>query len=41
MGFDGKTLIHPDQLAVANEVFAPSPDDIALAETQVAAFEAA
>jgi len=41
MGFDGKTLIHPDQLAVANEVFAPSPGDIALAETQVAAFEAA
>ena len=24
MGFDGKTLIHPDQLAIANEVFAPS-----------------
>ena len=41
MGFDGKTLIHPDQLAVANEVFAPSADDLALAETQVAAFEEA
>ncbi len=41
MGFDGKTLIHPDQIAVANAVFAPSPDDVALAETQVAAFEAA
>jgi citrate lyase beta subunit len=41
MGFDGKTLIHPDQLAIANEVFAPSADDIALAETQVAAFEEA
>ena len=41
MGFDGKTLIHPDQLAVANQVFAPSPEDIALAEAQVAAFEAA
>ena len=24
MGFDGKTLIHPDQVAVANRVFAPS-----------------
>ena len=23
MGFDGKTLIHPKQVAVANEVFAP------------------
>ena len=31
MGFDGKTLIHPDQIAVANEVFAPSPEDLALA----------
>ncbi|MFO1209877.1 MAG: CoA ester lyase [Amaricoccus sp.] len=39
MGFDGKTLIHPDQLAVANEVFAPSAADVALAEKQVAAFE--
>ena len=41
MGFDGKSLIHPGQLAIANEVFAPSADDIALAEEQVAAFEAA
>ena len=41
MGFDGKTLIHPDQIAIANEVFAPSAADVALAETQVAAFEAA
>lgn len=41
MGFDGKTLIHPDQLAVTNEVFAPSAADVALAEAQVAAFEEA
>ncbi len=41
MGFDGKSLIHPAQLAIANEVFAPSAEDIALAEEQVAAFEAA
>ncbi len=41
MGFDGKTLIHPAQIAVTNEVFAPSPDDLALARTQVAAFEEA
>jgi citrate lyase beta subunit len=41
MGFDGKTLVHPDQIAVANEVFAPSAADLALAEAQVAAFEAA
>jgi citrate lyase beta subunit len=37
-GFDGKTLIHPAQLAIANEVFAPSPEDLALAERHVAAF---
>jgi (3S)-malyl-CoA thioesterase len=41
MGFDGKTLIHPDQLAVANAVFAPSDAEIDLARRQIAAFEAA
>ncbi|MEM8570528.1 MAG: CoA ester lyase [Pseudomonadota bacterium] len=41
MGFDGKTLIHPAQLAIANDVFAPSQDDVALAKEQVSAFEAA
>ena len=41
MGFDGKTLIHPDQIAVANEVFAPSEDEIDLARRQIAAFDAA
>jgi (3S)-malyl-CoA thioesterase len=39
MGFDGKTLIHPDQLATANRVFAPSVADIDLARRQIAAFE--
>jgi citrate lyase beta subunit len=39
MGFDGKTLIHPLQLAVTNEVFAPSQADLALAARQVQAFE--
>lgn len=39
MGFDGKTLIHPQQLAVTNEVFAPSDADLDLAARQVAAFE--
>lgn len=28
LGFDGKTLIHPKTIAKANEVFAPSPDEI-------------
>ena len=41
MGFDGKTLIHPDQLAVANAVFAPSPAALEQARTFVAAYEAA
>jgi citrate lyase beta subunit len=41
MGFDGKTLIHPDQIAVANEVFAPSPEAVELARRQVEAFQAA
>ncbi len=41
MGFDGKTLIHPAQLAVANEVFSPSPEEIELARRQIAAWEKA
>lgn len=39
MGMDGKTLIHPAQLAIANEVFAPSEEETNLAERQIAAFE--
>lgn len=41
MGFDGKTLIHPAQVAIANAVFAPSGDEIALARRQIEAFDAA
>lgn len=41
LGMDGKTLIHPDQVAVANEVFAPTAAEIDLARRQIAAFEAA
>ncbi|MCA8884292.1 MAG: CoA ester lyase [Rhodobacteraceae bacterium] len=41
MGFDGKTLIHPAQVAIANAAFAPTPADVDLAERQIAAFEAA
>ena len=41
MGFDGKTLIHPAQLSVANEVFAPSPQEVDLARRQIAAHAAA
>jgi citrate lyase subunit beta/citryl-CoA lyase len=40
LGFDGKTLIHPDQVATANEVFAPPEAEVAWAKTVIAAFEA-
>lgn len=38
LGFDGKSLIHPAQVPVANRVFAPDEDEVALARRQVAAF---
>jgi citrate lyase subunit beta/citryl-CoA lyase len=38
-GFDGKTLIHPDQIAAANEIFAPSVEEVDNARAIVAAFE--
>ncbi|MEM9250397.1 MAG: CoA ester lyase [Pseudomonadota bacterium] len=41
LGMDGKTLIHPAQLDTANEVFAPSSQDLDLARRQIDAFEAA
>jgi (3S)-malyl-CoA thioesterase len=41
MGFDGKTLIHPAQVAIANAAFAPTGEEIALARRQIDAFDAA
>lgn len=41
LGFDGKSLIHPAQLEIANEVFAPSDAEIALARRQIDAYEEA
>jgi (3S)-malyl-CoA thioesterase len=41
LGFDGKTLIHPAQLDIANTAFAPSDAEIDLATRQIAAFNAA
>ncbi|MGB3147297.1 MAG: CoA ester lyase, partial [Paracoccaceae bacterium] len=38
MGFDGKTLIHPAQIAIANEIFAPSADELEQAHLQIAAY---
>lgn len=39
LGFDGKTLIHPAQLAVTNAAFAPSEAEVDLARRQIKAFE--
>ena len=41
LGFAGKTLIHPNQIAPANEAFAPSADEIAEAKRVVEAYAAA
>ncbi|MGE7370550.1 HpcH/HpaI aldolase/citrate lyase family protein [Neorhizobium sp. NPDC001467] len=38
MGFDGKMLIHPDQVEIANHVFGPSPEAIEEAKAVIAAF---
>ncbi len=39
LGFDGKTLIHPNQIASANRIFAPSDDEVARARAVIAAFD--
>lgn len=41
MGFDGKTLIHPRQIAIANEVFGYASDEVAHAQEVLAAWESA
>jgi len=38
-GFDGKSLIHPDQIGPCNAVFSPSAMEIEAARNMVAAFE--
>jgi len=38
LGFDGKSLIHPAQIAACNAAFAPSDGEVARAEAVVAAF---
>ncbi len=38
MGFDGKTLVHPSQVAPANEVWAPSIGEVEFANRVIAAF---
>ena len=41
MGFDGKTLIHPSQIAFANQIFGPSLEEIDEARQRIRAYEAA
>lgn len=38
MGFDGKTLVHPRTVDIANRVFAPDPEEVANARAVVAAW---
>jgi citrate lyase subunit beta/citryl-CoA lyase len=37
-GFDGKTLIHPSQIAPCNAAFAPPPEEVEAANKIIAAF---
>jgi citrate lyase subunit beta/citryl-CoA lyase len=41
LGYTGKWAIHPNQVPVANKVYSPTPDEIALAERNVAAYRKA
>ncbi|MCE9623011.1 MAG: CoA ester lyase [Actinomycetia bacterium] len=41
MGFDGKTLIHPGQVDICNEVWSPSAEEVEHAWKVIAAFEEA
>ncbi|MGV6813088.1 MAG: HpcH/HpaI aldolase/citrate lyase family protein [Brevirhabdus sp.] len=41
MGFDGKTLIHPAQVEIANASFAPTESEVELSRRQIEAFDAA
>ena len=39
LGFDGKTLIHPQQIAPCNAAFSPSEEEVAWARKIIAAFD--
>jgi citrate lyase subunit beta/citryl-CoA lyase len=41
LGFDGKTLVHPQQIAPCNEAFSPTAEEIGWARKVVAAFDRA
>jgi citrate lyase subunit beta/citryl-CoA lyase len=38
LGFDGKSLIHPGQIDIANRVFGPDEAEVEAARTLIAAF---
>ncbi len=38
-GFDGKTLIHPNQIEPCNAAFSPEPGEVAMARKMIAAFD--
>jgi citrate lyase subunit beta/citryl-CoA lyase len=38
LGFDGKTLIHPDQIGPANDIFAPTAEEVARARQIIAGY---
>jgi citrate lyase subunit beta / citryl-CoA lyase len=39
VGYDGKWVLHPDQVGIANQVFAPSQEEFASARRLLAAYE--
>jgi citrate lyase subunit beta/citryl-CoA lyase len=39
LGFDGKTLIHPNQIEPCNAAFSPTPDEVAQARKMITAFD--
>ena len=39
LGFDGKTLIHPQQIGPCNEAFSPTAEEVAWARKVIAAFD--
>ena len=41
MGYDGKTLIHPNQIGITNAVFSPTEKEIDLANKIIEAYEKA
>jgi len=41
LGFDGKTIFHPNQIAPANDVFAPSAEEVAFSRRIIDAYDKA